>query len=532
MEEEAQNQEVIRRAGEASDASSMLGLQKARSQEQNALDSKEYDSRTPDSKAHDSKTHDSKAHEPKTQDSKAQERESKSALSEELLDAPLIHGGLWKAIWLMSWPLLISTVATSVVGFVDVQVSGYLGPTAQAAVGLAEHVIFLFMIFIFSISVGTTAIVSREFGEGNAEGTIKGTAQSLQISITSGFFLAIAALTFAKFILPYFTKSAAVVEQGGLYLSIFGLYMIPFSLFCITGAAFRAIGDARTPLLIVISEVTINIILDYALVLGNWPVPGLGIKGIAIAAVVSATVAAIISVFLVWRSPLKASLSQLFNFDWQEQKRILKIGLPSAVQRLGWAGSVFAVFFILAQLKEHTAALAAWTIGMRVESFLFMPLMALSLAVSSIVGQNIGAQKEERAIKAGWNVTVLGILMMVICGTVLFFCADNIAAVMSRDPITNLYSSSYMRINAFSEPFLAVPMVLMGAMQGAGDTKMNMWISLFSNWVVRLPIAWVLAISFKMGPDGVWYSMLSSVVVCALLCIWRYNSGRWLKVKV
>lgn len=462
------------------------------------------------------------------------EKAKRHTLPEELLEAPLIHGGLWKAIWLMSWPLLIQTVAMSVVGAVDVQMSGYLGSNSQAAVGLSEHVIFMFMVIFFSISVGTTAIVSREFGEGNAEGTIRSTTQSLVVSVTFGFVMAIAALSFARLLLPLFSKSPAVIEQGTLYLSIFGLYMIPFSLICITGAAFRAIGDSKTPLWVILVQVSICIIGDYLTVVKGWPVPGLGLRGIAISAVLGAFTAAALSIFMVYRSPLKECLTfkRLSVFDWELQKRILKIGIPTAVQRLGWNASVFAVFFILSQVKEQTAALAAWTIGMRIEALLFMPLMAFSTAVSSIVGQNLGAGKPERATKAGWNVTVIGVIMMIVLAAGMFFGSETIARFMSQDPKAIEFTSNYLKINALSEPFLAVAMVLMGAMQGAGDTKVNMWISLFCNWIVRLPVAWYLALNLNLGTNGVWIAMATSVTVCAFLCAARYRSGKWLKVKV
>lgn len=466
------------------------------------------------------------------QESEGKDKAPSAVLPEEILEAPLVHGGLWKAIWLMSWPLLISTVATSVVGVIDVQVSGYLTSAAQAAVGLAEHAIFLFVVFIFSVSVGTTAIVSREFGKGNTDSTLTATAQSLVVSVLSGLLLSVLALSFARFILPFFTRSPQVVEQGCLYLSIFGFYMIPISVVCITGAAFRAIGDARTPLFIVVTDVVIHITGDYLTVLCNWPVPGLGVRGIAASAVTSATAAAVLSIVMLHRSPLKASLYRLNIFDWECQKRILKVGLPSAVQRLGWAGSVFALFFILSHVREHTAALASWAIGIRIESLLFMPLMALSLAVSSIVGQNLGAHKEERAIKAGWNVTFIGVLMMMVLGACMYFFANPVARVMSHDAITVGFSASYMRINSFSEPFLAVAMVLMGAMQGAGDTKANMWMSLTCNWLIRLPVAWWLAVVLNMGTDGVWYAMVTSVIVCALWCSLRFRSEKWLKVRI
>lgn len=462
----------------------------------------------------------------------AKSNQTKQSLPDEVLDAPLVHGGLWKAIWLMSWPLLISTVATSIVGMVDVQVSSYLGSSSQAAVGLAEHITFMFMIAIFSISVGTTAIVSREFGEGNTEETLKATAQSLLLSFGCGSILALLALSSAHSFLPLFSHSAEVVSIGATYLSLFGFYLIPFSIVCITGAAFRAIGDARTGLIIVLIDVVINIIGDYLTVVANWPVPGLGVKGIAISGVVANLVAAIVALFLINRSPLKNSLKQIGRIDWQMQKRILRIGLPSAIQRSGWAGSVFAVFFILKHVPDATAALASWTIGMRVEGLLFMPMMAFSLAVSSIVGQNLGARKEDRAMKAGWNVTALAFGSMAFFGTLMFIFADQIAAVMSQDPTTIKFTASYLRINAIAEPFLAIAMVLMGALQGAGDTKMPMIYSLFCNSVVRLPLSWWLAITLKMGTDGVWISMAISVTVCAVLCTMRFKSGEWMKTKV
>ena len=455
-----------------------------------------------------------------------------AGLPEAILDAPLVHGGLWKAIWLMSWPLLLSTIACSIVSIIDVQVSGYLTSASQAAVGLSEQVIFLFVVFILSVSVGTTAIVSREYGKRDIEATLTATAQSLILSVLGGLTLSMLALSFARYVLPYFTHSPDVVAQGRLYLSIFSLHMIPLSVVCITGAAFRAIGDARTPLIIVVTDVLIHIAGDYLTVLHNWPVPALGVRGIALSAVTSASVAAVLAVVMLLRSPLRGSLFRLNVIDWSCQKRILAIGLPSGVQRLGWVGSVFAMFFIISHVREHTAALASWTIGMRVESLLFMPLMALSLAVSSIVGQNLGAGKEERAARAGWNVTFIGVSMMVILGACLYLFARPIALVMSRDAVTAVFTASYLRINAVSEPFLAVGMILMSAMQGAGDTKANMYISLFCNWIVRLPVCWYLAIVLNMGTDGVWFGMVAAVVSSAFWCALRYRSNKWMKTRV
>ncbi|MBY0356496.1 MAG: MATE family efflux transporter [Candidatus Obscuribacterales bacterium] len=453
-------------------------------------------------------------------------------MDNKTIDAPLVQGNLWHVIWSMSWPLLITTVASSIVGVVDVLVAGHLGPTAQAAVGLSEHAIFLFMVFLFSVGVGTTAIVSREFGASNRESAYQTAAQALILSIIVGFALAITALAVAKLMLPFFSQSPQVIEQSIYFLGIYGAYLIPFSIVCTCNALFRSVGDAKTTLIIVLSEVAINIAGNYLTVLGNWPVPGLGIKGLAYSAIAGATIAAILALILLKRSVLAPSFNLLNRIDWSLHKRIMKIGLPTAAHRISWAASVFAVFFILGKVQEPTAALASWTIGVRLEGLLFMPLMALSLAVSSIVGQNLGAGLEARAIKAGWNVTWVGVGMMLILSCALFFGAEPLARSMTDDPTTIAFTASYLRINALAEPFLAINMILSGALQGAGDTKVPMLISMFSSWIVRLPVAWFLALKLGWGVDGVWYSMIISIAVYAAMVVVRYQSGRWIKTAV
>lgn len=446
--------------------------------------------------------------------------------------APLVEGSLWKAIWVMSWPLTLTTVAASIVGMIDVQVAGLIGSTAQAAVGLAEQVIFLFMIFLMSLGVGTTAIVSRAFGEKDLTATEFATAQSLSLSILAGIVLTVLAFLTADHLVPFFSKSSEVVSQADLYLSIFALYLVPFSLVCISNAAFRAIGDAKTPLLIVTVEVAINIIGDYLTVVGNWPIPGLGIRGIAASAVVGAVVGAILAVVCISRSALKNSLNLMLPISQKAVARVLNIGLPAAMQRLSWAASVFVLFFILSLVPSPTASLAAWTIGMRVEGLLFMPLMALSLAVGSIVGQNLGAGQVERATRAGWHVTWIGVGCMLVLAVLLFVFAQPLAALMSHDAETIRITADYLRINALADPFLAINMILSGALQGAGDTRITMWVSVFSNWVVRLPLAYYLAMHAQWYATGAWVAMNVSITIGAVIIAMRFQSGAWAKVKV
>ena len=179
-----------------------------------------------------------------------------------------------------------------------------------------------------------------------------------------------------------------------------------------------------------------------------------------------------------------------------------------------------------------TAALAAWTIGMRVEAFLFMPMFALGQAVSSIVGQNLGAQEHERAFTAGWNVAWIGFITMLICATAIFIFAPNLAAIMTNDPHSRAYTISYLQIVALAQPLQSFAMVFNGALQGAGDTRIPMWITVFTHWIIRQPLAWILAITYNFGAAGVWTVMTISASISGLLNLWRFQSRAWQKLKL
>ncbi len=446
--------------------------------------------------------------------------------------APLVASSLWRAIWTMSWPLTLTTMASSLVGIVDVQIAGQLGPNTQAAVGLSEQILFVFMLFIMSLSMGTTSLVSRACGSEDWEEACKATSQSLSLSLVLGAALFALVLLAAQIILPVLNLPENVTSQGQLFLSVASWYFLPFSILSIVNAAFRAIGDAKTPLIVIACMTALNIAGDYLFVFGNFPVPGLGIRGLALASIVSSFISALLALFLLLRSPLKHCLVQLLPVDFGLMKRVIDVGLPFAFQRISYATAVFMLFFILSHCVHPTAAIASWTIGVRVEALLFMPLMGLSLAVSSIVGQNLGARQVRRAFVAGWRVSWIGIVLMLVCSGLLLIFAPQIAVIMSHDATTIGYTISYLRINALSEPFLAAGMILSGALQGAGDTHTPMWISIFGNWIIRLPLAWLLAILVKMGPPGVWIAMFTSITLQGCLMIWRYQNKGWIRTRV
>ncbi len=444
----------------------------------------------------------------------------------------LTQGNLWKVIWRMSWPLLLTTIAASLVGMTDLFVAGRLGSAPQAAVGISEQIIFTFLLFMMATGTGTTALVSRYWGSGNRKRAARFAGQSLALSITLGLCLSAVAQLTAHYALGFFTHSDAVKELGTTYLALFSFGMIPLSVVYIGNASFNAIGKSTTTLLVVAVMTSIQISGDFLTVIYNWPVAGLGIRGIAYSYLCGATASSITTIILLRRSQIRESLNLIFPIVRGMILKVINIGLPSAFQRIGWSVSVFGLFFILSMTRFPTEAQAAWAIGMRVEGLIFMPIMALSMAVASIVGQNLGAKQIDRAYRAGWRVTWVGIVMLSFMGVILFVCAGQIARLMSNDANTIAIVISYLRINALSEPFLALAMILSGALQGAGDTRSPMWITIFSNWCVRLPLAYLLSLVCGIGPSGAWWAMTASIALMGLLTCWRFTSKAWVKLHI
>ncbi|MGH9552528.1 MAG: MATE family efflux transporter, partial [Terriglobales bacterium] len=261
----------------------------------------------------------------------------------------LVQGSLWTAIWTMSWPLLLTTISASLIGLTDIKMAGILGSSQQAAVGLCEQMLFLFLVFIMSIGAGTTAMVSRAAGAGNHAEASECTAQSLSLSFGMGLVLSVLAFCFAKYGFVLMKPEPDVVRYGSAYLGVYSFYLIPFSIACQVNSSFRAIGDAKKPLIIVSCMTVINIVGDIATVMYDWPIHGLGLLGIPLSAITASSFGATLGLFFISRSELKDSLKRLLPVYWNYVERILRIGVPAALQRLSWAFSVFVLFFILMQ---------------------------------------------------------------------------------------------------------------------------------------------------------------------------------------
>ncbi|RTL44138.1 MAG: MATE family efflux transporter [Candidatus Melainabacteria bacterium] len=449
-------------------------------------------------------------------------------------DSVITSGSTWAAIWHMSWPSLVQMITIAAASFVDVWVAGKLGSDVQAAIGVGGQVWFFMIMLAVALCAGATAIVSRYWGAKDMEGAIEAARQSLVFGLLFGISSATVGFLLAKPFFHLLGSSPKVEDLGWQYMKWDIWSQIPFTMLWITNSIFRAKGNAKTPMAIWILMVSLVIALDFTFCLGPFH---FGIAGFGMAWLLAGTIGTAVALYILSKSDIgdclnpKLILHTGFNKEWIV--RLMKIGIPACIQDIAWVGGNFVLFLIFAQTKDPTSCQAAWAIGLRLEEMVAgLPIHALSMAIATIVGQNLGAKQPDRAEKAGWQVAAVGSAFNLLCGVLMFCFAEQIARVMSADETVVQHTASYLRIIGICEPFVAAWITLFGAMQGAGYTNWPMWVSCFFLTAVRLPLAYYLTVTLQWGPSGTWTAMSSTAMVIGLIAIWRFKTGIWKNQKV
>lgn len=442
-------------------------------------------------------------------------------------------------VWTLAWPAVATMLLNTVNSLMDVFFVSHLPHAAQAlaATGTGGSVLFLLVSLAMGLTVGTTALVARFTGAEDRESAVHATGQSLTLSVIVSFFVCLLFYSGRGYLVGWMLDANKSPEAARLCVQYLGaalLATMPMFVMNVLMSTFRGLGDTRTPMFITSIVVATHITFNALLINGLFGFPHMGVRGSGTALAISLCVGMVLSLIalLKW-SPLADALRPehlRLRLEWVW--RILRIGIPASIQAVIRTLSMMTFSGVLARTAEHEAAIAAMQIGIRAESIAFMPGFGYSVAASTLVGQCLGARDPKRAERCAWAATWQGITVMSVMATLFFLFATPYVRIFSHDPTLLRLGTSYLRVNAFCEPFLALGMVLTGALQGAGDTIRPTYITIFTMWLVRLPLAYWLMFTCNLQAQGAWYAMTITTIIGGLMTAALFASGKWKRIKV
>ncbi|HEV8270248.1 MAG TPA: MATE family efflux transporter [Chitinophagaceae bacterium] len=445
------------------------------------------------------------------------------------------QGSIRAAIVLLAVPMILELVLESVFAVVDMYFVSHMhqgAKQAMATVGLTESVISIVYTLGFGVSMAATAVVARRIGEKNNEGAAHAGAQAILIGIAVSVVLSIAGVIFAPSVLKLMGAAPDVIAEGAPFARImFGSSLVIIMLFLINGV-YRGAGDAAMAMRSLWIASGINIILCPLLIYGYGPFPELGLKGAAIATVIGRSTGVIYQCYHLFGGKRIIHLVR-HHFKWDAPviKTLVEVAWPATSQFFIQSGSWIVLSYLVSKTGS-TDASAGYQVAIRNVVFFILPAWGLSNAAATLVGQNLGAKQPERAAKSvllttKYNAVFMGIVMLL-----FLFLASPIMSIFTKEAEVHRYGVSALQIIGAGYIFYGIGMVMIQALNGAGDSKTPTIINLFGFWFFQIPLAWILAKGFDMGPVGAFIAIPVAESFLALAAWYYFKLGKWKEVKI
>ena len=435
-------------------------------------------------------------------------------------------GSIRKSIVLLSIPMVIEMLMESIFAIVDIFFVAKLGANAISTVGITESIMTLVYAIGIGLSVATTAIVARRIGEKKYKEAAISSVHAIYAGIAASFLISIPGFFYSKEVLNLMGASVNMVNEGYQYTQIMLSGNVIIMLLFIINAVFRSSGNAALSMKILIIANLINIVLDPLLIFGIAPFPELGVMGAAIATNIGRGIAVIFQIYLLFfgKQRIRIHLSNL-KFKLIELFRIIKLSIGGIGQSVIATSSWIGLFRILAEFGNNV--LAGYTIAIRIIVFIILPSYGISNAAATLVGQNLGAKKPNRAEKSVWIAAYSNVILLTILS--LFFIAfpSFFVGLLTKDVETIKPGAVALRIISIGFISYGFGMVIINAFNGAGDTTTPTIINLFVFWLLEIPLAYLLAISFNFNENGVYFAIIISETLMTIIGVIIFRKGKW-----
>ena len=437
------------------------------------------------------------------------------------------EGSVLRHLLTFSIPMLLGNLLQALYNTVDsIWVGRFLGANALAAVSVGFPVIFALIALVNGITMATTILVSQYYGAGEEKRLAKTVTNSLILLTLMGVVVSIIGVVFRYPLLGLVNTPPEIIDMAAEYLAIFMSGLIGMFLYNAASSVLRGLGDSRTPLKFLAYATVLNIILDPVFIFGLGPIPRMGVAGAALATILAQGISAVISLrYLYLESGLLHYRPGILRLDWELTALTFKIGLPAGIQQVLVSLSGVVVNSVINQFGA--TVIAGFGAASRLDQFAFMPSMSIGMAVSALVGQNLGANKPERVAETVRWSTLLASGITAVVSVVAILRPDILMVLFTQDVGVLTQGSIYLRYVSISYIPMALMFTFGGVIRGAGDTVATMLLTLLSLWLIRVPLATYLSSMPSLGVTGVWIAIASGSFMGLVFNYAYYKTGRW-----
>jgi len=436
----------------------------------------------------------------------------------------LTTGDVGKPLFYLSLPIVVTNLLQTAYNLADTFWIGQYSTNALAAISFAFPMVFLIISLGMGLAVAGSILVAQYTGAGEAEEAEYAASQTVGFAAVASLVLGAIAYVFVGDVLALLGAAPDVLPLATAYMEIISLgifFMFGFFVFI---SLMRGYGDTITPMLVMLGSVALNVVLDPLLIFGWWFFPQWGIEGAAIATVFSRGLALVVGLWIMLsgRRGVRIRPRDIVP-DLTYGRRLVRIGVPASVEGTGQAVAINILMFIVGTFS--TPVVAAFGVGVRVFSVIFLPAIAVSRGVETMAGQNIGADKPDRAALTAGVAARTTFVVLAAAGVVTFLFADPIVALFTNDAAVVEVGATFLRYVAPSFGFIGIMRSYNGGFRGAGRTLTAAAIAVSMLGLIRLPIAWFA--SRLIGPPGIWLSFFVSNVAGAVIAYVWFQRGTW-----
>jgi len=453
-------------------------------------------------------------------------------------DRSIISGPLPRAVWKLAWPTMLTNIVGGIQGIIDhVMVGHFVGYTGNAAIGVAWQIIIVVIVFINSLFIGMSVLVARFAGAGE-EAKVDRTVYQAFVTAIGLSLLVMAPLGYvlAPGLLDLVNATAPVKAQALPFLRTMFIGSSGLLVFYMLSGALRSAGDARTPMVLGLVMTLLNIGFNVVLIRGLGPIPSFGTAGAALGTSIASGLVGLYAVFRFWRGGWVVSFPRGGGWgpDWAIIRSLFRFGLPSGIQGIAMnIGGVFMLAFI-GSLAQSAAAQAAFAVSYsQLFSLITWTSIGLMGAAAAVAGQNLGAHQPDRAAHAVEVAARIGLGGAALIGLFFFFLPRQLLAVFAmHEPVVVEIGTQLLRVLSVSGLFITVALSYTGGLQGTGDTRSPLYISIVSQIVVPLGICAVVQRTTTLEPLHIWLAILVGHATRCLLSVQRFNQGKWRDIAV